>query len=62
MEFFLTPHSWPLVNEDLLAKQDPVRRMQVAQGKWLALTGDPVLGPMLNPVEVVKAMIEEYGE
>lgn len=61
--YWLTPNSWPSVNEDLLARQNPLRKMQIAQGKWLALTADPIIGPTLNPVEVAKTLIRDgYGE
>jgi len=58
LDYWLTPHSWPVVNEDLLAKQNPLKRMQVAQGKWMPFLQDP----MLNPVEVRKRLFADMGE
>lgn len=58
LEYWLTPHSWPSVNEDALTKNSPLRRMQVAQGKWTQHLQDP----LLNPVEVRRRMFREMGE
>lgn len=58
IEYWLTPNSWPVVNEDLLTKQAPFRRMQIAQGKWMPFLQDQ----FMNPVEVRRRMLEEMGE
>jgi hypothetical protein len=63
LQYWLTPQSWPEINEDNLLKADPVRKMQIAQGKWLALADSPILGPLMNPVEVLRALLTDgYGE
>lgn len=58
LEYWLTPHSWPVVNEDALAKESPLRKMQLGDAKWTKFLQDPYM----QPLEVRKAILEAYGE
>jgi hypothetical protein len=58
LAYYLADNTWPVVNEDALTRLSPVRKMQIAQGKWLPLMQDPYT----NPMEVRRAMLTEYGE
>jgi hypothetical protein len=58
LAYWLEPSAWPQVNEDALVKNSPLRRMQIAQGKWAQFLQDPYM----NPVEVRRVMLQEMGE
>lgn len=58
LSFWLDHNTWPEVNEDALVKNSPMRKAQIAQGKWTQFLQDP----LMNPIEVRRALLEGFGE
>ncbi len=57
LDFWLTPCTRPVVNEETLERMDPLRRASIALGKWLPIVDSPILGPISNPVEILKEIV-----
>lgn len=58
LEYWLTPQTMPKITEDAYSRANPLRRMQIADAKWMPLMQDP----LMNPIEVRRALLMERGE